>query len=133
MALSYNHRASAFYRADSEQGDNSNVAGVRLRGLKRVRVLASWTPEVVFKFLATAHNRYHQGSGASVVELCETALSLGASWRQSCEHTGMTYNNPRYQKCYEVPPADVGHVAQCKIRVRSETVLDSIHDYTWCP
>ena len=53
------------------------------------------------RFMASVHNRYHQGSGASVVELCEAALHLEASWRQSCEKSGMTYNNPKYQKSYE--------------------------------
>ena len=101
FALSYNHRASAFYRADAEHAANANVVAVRTRGLKRVRVLAAWTPEPVLRFMAAVHNRFHQGSGASVVELCHSALHVEASWRQSCERTGLTYSNPKYQKTYE--------------------------------
>ena len=100
-ALSYNHRASAFYRADAEDPTNSNVESVRRRGLKRVRVLAAWTPEYVLRFMASVHNRYHRGSGASVLEVCKVALELECSWRASCDHTGMTSNNPGYAKAYE--------------------------------
>ena len=101
FALSYNHRAAAFYRADAQAPDNKMVESVRLRGLQRVRVIAHWTPEAVMKFLSNVHNRFHKGSEASVLELCHSALSLEASWRQSCERTGLTYSNPSYQKSYE--------------------------------
>ena len=101
FALSYNHRACAFYRADAEDSQNVNVESVRKRGLKRVRILASWTPEFVLRFLSTVHNRFHRGSGASVIEICKTALQLEASWRAACDHSGMSTNNPGYAKAYE--------------------------------
>ena len=100
-ALSYNHRAAAFYRADSENSTNVNVDSVRKRGLKRVRVLAAWTPEFVLRFMCSVHNRFHRGSGATVLEICKTALELEASWRAACDHSGMTSNNPGYYKAYE--------------------------------
>ena len=125
-ALSYNHRASAFYRADAEDPSNSNVDSVRRRGLKRVRVLAYWTPGYVQKFLASVHNRYHKGSGASVIEVCQLALSLEASWRQSCDATGMSTNNPKYAKAYEVSEGD----GEGKVRqVTGVGLLDSWMEY----
>ena len=100
-ALSYNHRAAAFYRADAEDPTNPQVESVRNRGLKRVRILASWTPEFLLRFMSSVRNRYHKGSGASVIEVCKTALMLEASWRASCDHSGMSTNNPGYVKAYE--------------------------------
>lgn len=101
LALSYNHRAQAFYRADAQVPDNRNVESVRKRGLKRVRVMASSTPPFVLEFLCSVHNRFHKGSSASVIELAKSALRIEASWRSACDQSGMTYNNPGYQKAYE--------------------------------
>ena len=46
-------------------------------------------PNVWAKFIST-HNGFHQGSGSSVMDIAEEALSLEASWREHCAKTGMS-------------------------------------------
>ena len=43
LALAFNHRAEAFYRADCELGEtNCQVAAVREKGLRRISRFAPW-------------------------------------------------------------------------------------------
>ena len=129
FALSYNHRAQAFYRADRDFPDNKNTDLVRKRGLKRCRILASWCPPFVLEFLSAQHNKYHKGSGASVIEICKTALRLEASWRASCETTGMSSSNPAYQKSYE---ASVGSWAGWQLMQSFRVHKSSIYSIFFC-
>ena len=50
--------------------------------------------------MTSVHNKCHKGSGASVIQIAKTALRLEASWRATCDQTGMTSSNPGYAKAY---------------------------------
>eukprot|EP00438_Fugacium_kawagutii_P032315 Skav208273 [mRNA] locus=scaffold188:459687:461187:- [translate_table: standard] len=113
LLLSYNHRAQAFYRADREFPDNSNVKSVRERGLRRCRLFAHWTPHYVLDFMSAVHNKYHKGSDASVVEICKTALRLEASFRALCDQTGLSSVNQGYGKAYEARLLETSTTLKC--------------------
>lgn len=97
LALAFNHRAEAFYRADCELGEtNCQVAAVREKGLRRIPVLHHGTSERICKKLIQLMNQYHGGSGDSFVDYMEEALSLQAVWKAHATTSRITCHNPKY-------------------------------------
>ncbi|CAJ1446596.1 unnamed protein product [Effrenium voratum] len=98
-AGTFNHRAEAFYCAVEESPEDAMIQGILHKGLVKVKFMRfDINPNVWAKFIST-HNGFHQGSGSSVMDIAEEALSLEASWREHCAKTGSS--NPKYQTYYE--------------------------------
>lgn len=45
------------------------------------------------------HNKFHAGSGASYMDVCEEALALEAAWKENCAATG---TSSLYSKCSQL-------------------------------
>lgn len=96
LAVSFNHRAEAFYQAFSQSPDMPTVAGVSEKGLSRVAVLHYGTSERVVSKLVKLMNQYHGGSGDSFLDYMEESLQLEASWKSHCKANRITTHNPKY-------------------------------------
>ena len=69
-ALSFASLCEAFYHALEEDGTNENLLLSLSKGLE-CRVLHHRTPGMILKYLVNLHNRFHQGSSTSWVELIQ--------------------------------------------------------------
>lgn len=100
MALAFNHRAEAFYRADeveTEQGEcNPYVKSAKDKGLTRVPVLHPGTGDRIASKLIKLMNEYHEGSGISFIDFFDEALSLESLWKTHCTESRLTSHNPNY-------------------------------------
>ena len=99
----YNHRAEAFYRLDSPDGqpNHKNVIMAKERGLKKVQTLKWNTPDPIFSKVVHILNQYHEGSGTSFLDYFSEASSLQAEWKAEAFNTGVTTSNPKYASLYE--------------------------------
>ena len=95
-AVSFNHRAEAFYQADQGFATSPTVIGVREKGLARVSVLHSGTPERVVSKLVRLMNQYHEGSGDSFLDFLDESLSLESEWKAHARQNRITTYNPKY-------------------------------------
>lgn len=99
-AITFNHRAEAFYRAKTEQPQNNFVLAAEKAGLVRVRMLDALTPAAARKYLMSFHNSFHGGSGYSFAEMGDECLAIEQNWRAYCTTKGLTSRNPVYEKRY---------------------------------
>jgi len=67
-ALSFASLVESFYSALDEDGENPNLRLTLNKGLE-CRILHSRAPPAVLKYLVHLHNRFHQGSSTSFVDL----------------------------------------------------------------
>ena len=96
QALSFNHRAEAFYRANVDHPESLFVQSVKDKGLTRVPVLHHGTSERVLSRLVKVMNAFHEGSGDSMLDYLDEALELEASWKCYSSINRITTHNPRY-------------------------------------
>lgn len=95
-ALSFNHRAEAFYEADFEQPDLATVSSVREKGLAKVSILHHGTGQRVAARLVQLMNLFHGGSGASFLDYMDEAVKLENAWKAYSAKNRLTTHNPKY-------------------------------------
>lgn len=93
LAITFNHRQAAFYRADQEHSESAALQSTRNRGLKSVRMLKHNCPIYLVKELVKLHNLSHGGSGFHMWETMDHALEIEDEWAVKCNLTGLTATN----------------------------------------
>ena len=80
LAITYNHRSEAMYRAHARDPENAYVKKAMQSGLENVRMLSSSTPAEVRTVLCLMHNSYHEGLGETWCTLLDRAEELMNEW-----------------------------------------------------
>ena len=93
LAITFNHRQAAFYRADQEHPEAPAMQSTRSRGLKSVRMLKHTCPIYLVKELVKLHNLSHGGSGFHMWETMDHAMEIEEEWAVKCASTGLTASN----------------------------------------
>lgn len=88
-AITFNHRAEAFYRAKALAPDNLFVQGAQNLGLVGCRMLSARTPSPIIRYLMAYHNSFHGGSGVSFLEMGTEAVEVETKWKAACQNTGI--------------------------------------------
>lgn len=95
---SFNHRAEALYRAHAECPENFYVKSAIERGLQRVSILDSRTPNSIWSKVISVLNGFHKGAGSNIMDYLQEALRLESHWRADCQKTFLSSSNPRYME-----------------------------------
>lgn len=101
LAITYNHRSEAMYRAIEKEPRNPYVARALSTGLENVRMLSSKTPTSVREILCNLHNAYHDGTGETWFSLLDVAEDLMLQWEQKSSHSGLNTRNSQYDSLLE--------------------------------
>ena len=97
----FNHRAEAFYRCVEERPDHALVQDALHRGLRKVKVLNSRTPDHVFSKVIALLNQFHTGSGDNHFDVLNEALKIEQAWKAECAVSKLNSYNPKYTQLYE--------------------------------
>ena len=99
-AGSWNHRAEAVYRAESEQPHSSNVQPVIRRGLVQVKFVHHQIPVRIWQRFINVHNTFHKGSGENFQDYLEDTLVQESEWELEASKLCMHSQNPSYKSAY---------------------------------
>lgn len=106
LAITFNHRSEAMFRAISraEGKGNPYVEKALQTGLENVRLLSSKTPLEVRSILCQLHNTYHDGAGETWTTLLDRSDEIMAEWDMKVNGpggTGITTRNSQYDSFLE--------------------------------
>ncbi|CAK9044482.1 Uncharacterized protein (Fragment) [Durusdinium trenchii] len=88
----------ALYRAHAECPENFYVKSAIERGLQRVSILDSRTPNSIWSKVISVLNGFHKGAGSNIMDYLQEALRLESHWRADCQKTFLSSSNPRYME-----------------------------------
>ena len=91
LAITFNHRREAFYRAwERDESRSGPLQSTQSSGLRDCRMLASHTPGYLVKALVHIHNMSHTGSGWSMWDALDHALELECEWSAYASEKGIS-------------------------------------------
>lgn len=86
-ALSFGTLTTAVYKAfekDPDNPDNANVKRTIAAGLPNAVVFHPRLPKDVISFLRDLHNKFHEGSSISFVEVLQMVHDADCDWKSHC-------------------------------------------------
>ena len=84
LLLSFGTLATAVYRAFEKDPDNANVKRTIAAGLPNAVVFHPRLPKDVIIFLRDLHNKFHEGSSISFVEVLQMVHYADCDWKSHC-------------------------------------------------
>ena len=93
LAITFNHRREAFYRADEIAPNCSAMMATKAHPLQGCRMLAHDAPIYCVKELVKLHNLSHGGSGLNIWDMVDHSLELEQQWSVYAQEKGITTAN----------------------------------------
>lgn len=84
LLLSFGTLATAVYKAFEKDPDNANVKRTIAAGLPNAVVFHPRLPKDVIIFLRDLHNKFHEGSSISFVEVLQMVHDADCDWKSHC-------------------------------------------------
>jgi hypothetical protein len=84
LLLSFGTLATAVYEAFKKDPENANVKRTILAGLPNAVVFHPRLPDDVIIFLRDLHNKFHEGSSISFVEVLQMVHDADCDWKSHC-------------------------------------------------
>lgn len=101
LAVTYNHRSEAMYRAISREPGNAYVKRSLNTGLENVRMLSHRTPTSIREVLCAMHNAYHDGTAETWFSLLDISEEVMLQWDQRASSNGLQTRSAQYDQFHE--------------------------------